>query len=154
MKEIVSLLSIAALVTLTACQSSRPVTSVFAVGGVATKIGIVQDPATGQYSLGAQRGQAVFARIPIVYSTNDVGGITAVVPDTIISYEVNAHSGIWGNAQSTWTLATGTNAVQTLLGGQHLPINTATGTGSVIQAQSPNVITNPITGAPVINPLK
>ena len=39
------------------------------------------------------------------------------------SYEIAGKSGIFGSGGSTYTVAVGSNAVQTMLGAMHYPVN-------------------------------
>lgn len=119
------------------CATSPSKSHIVHIAGVGTKGGIVQDPVTGMYSLGLQRVQADLLTIPIMFSTNKDGTIVVILPDVVASYEVSSHSPIFGNVGATMTMATGTNAVWTVLGGQHQPINEGVGTGSNINPQVP-----------------
>ena len=120
-------LTIAAAALVVAGCASNPntskVTHTYQAAGKAIKFGVVQDPITGQYSLGYQSGFIGGEIVPIFVVTNDAGAITVVMPDTVESYEIGGKGGFFGSAASTVTFATGPSAVQTLLGGQHPPIN-------------------------------
>lgn len=109
------------------CKLPGDVAHVYHISGDGTSLGVTQNPTTQAYELGLKRIHTTLTIIPIVYQTNALGNITAVIPDTVVSDEINARSGVFGGAGGTITIATGTNAVQTLLGGMHVPINEGTG---------------------------
>ena len=104
---------------------------VFQAGGKGIKCGVVQDPVTGQYSLGYQSLYLGTMMVPIfaVESTNG-GPVIVTTPDAVMSYEVGGKGTFFGSGSSTCTFAVGSNAVQTLLGGQHVPINSPYWTNS------------------------
>lgn len=94
-----------------------------------TKVHIGQNAVTQMPELSVGREQADVTVIPIVFQTNAVSGqISAVVPDVVMSYEFNGRNATFGGMSGTITVATGTNAVATILGGGHVPINAGTGT--------------------------
>lgn len=129
-----------AATALTGCKSTPDTTShIWQIGGTGTKAGIVQDPITGMYSVGLQRVQIVNTIIPCRVITNSAGEQKFITPDVNASYEVSGHNAIFGNVGLTETLATGTNAVATILGGNHQPINANVGTG----AQTPTALPGP-----------
>lgn len=127
MNKIKSLLTVAVIsVSILAGCATNPSKSHIVRGvGTGTSLGISQNPGTGLYELGFKRAQIEFVTIPVVF-TNGV----FVVPDVNSRYEVSTHSAVFGNAALTSTLATGTNAVNTAVGGTTPPINTGVGTGS------------------------
>lgn len=126
MKRILSLITVAACCLLTGGCISSPSKS-HVVRGVATgtSVGITQNPATGLYELGVKRCQVEFVTIPVFFTNG-----AFCIPDVVSRYEVNTHSAVFGNAGLTSTLSTGTNAVQTQVGGTTPPINAGVGTGS------------------------
>ena len=142
---IASLLTVT--VTLTGCQTSiatRPVTThVVQVVGTGKKLGIVEDPVTGMYSAGYQSIMVAITTVPVETAQDTNGMIKFITPDAVASYEINGQSGLFGKAGSTYTVAVGPKAVDTLLGGMHLPVNENIVTGEVVQAQSPSAITAP-----------
>jgi hypothetical protein len=94
-----------------------------------TKIRVGQDPVSQMPQLIFGREQANITVIPIIFQTNAANGqISAVVPETVESYEFNGRNTTFGGIAGTITFATGSNAVQTVLGGGHAPINEGTGT--------------------------
>lgn len=99
------------------------------VRGVATgtSIGISQNPATGLYEFGVKRCQIEFVTIPIFF-TNGL----PCLPDVVSRYELTTHSAVFGNASLTSTLATGSNGVNTSVGGATPPINAGTGTNNML----------------------
>lgn len=121
----------------TGCSLNPSKSHVIHVGTVGTKAGISQNPITGVYELSLQRVQADLVSVPIMFTTNRNGDVVVIIPSLVQSWEVNAHNAIFGNVSSTETMATGDNAVQTTLGGQHQPINAGVGTGSNIPSQVP-----------------
>jgi hypothetical protein len=121
---------IPALLLSTGCKTNPSKAHVVTARGTYTKLALAQNPATGMYELGLMRGQAELTTIPIVFTNDAEGNLHAVVPDVVSRYEVSTHSAIFGNAALTSTLATGTNGVNTQVGGQTPPINTGVGTGS------------------------
>lgn len=110
------------------CAIPKDVAHVYHISGDGTSLGLTQNPTTQAYELGLKRVHTTLSIVPIVWQTNGTGNILAVVPDTVLSDEINGRSTIFGGAGGTITLAVGTNAVQTLLGGQHYPINQGSGT--------------------------
>jgi|GEM_PF-2577986 len=117
------------------------------------KLGAVQDPVSGQYSLGYQSGFVGLTTIPITTAMDTNGTIHFIVPDATISYEVGGKSGIFGSGGSTYTLAVGQNAVQTLLGGQHFPINGGFySTNNVVVQPVMATVTSPVPTVPPIKP--
>jgi hypothetical protein len=114
-----------AIITLALGCSTDPnkkTVRVFQAAGSGRKVGLVQDPVTGQYSLGYQSVILAGMIVPITITTTS-NGVVATCPDAVMSYEVGAKPYFFGSAECTITCATGANAVQTLLGGQHVPIN-------------------------------
>lgn len=127
MAPLIALLLLPAL--LCGCNFNRKdVAHVWTASQDGTTVGVTENPTTQLYELGVKRVHSHITMIPIIFETNAMGNIRAVIPDVVVSDEINARSGIFGGAGGTITVATGTNAVQTILGGQHQPINTATGT--------------------------
>ena len=120
-------------------------THVFQASGKGIKLGIVQDPVTGQYSLGYQSIFAGAMVVPImaVQSTNG-GPVLITTPDAVMSYELGGKGTFFGSGSSTVTFAVGPNAVQTILGGQHPPNNSPYWTKS-----APGQTTLPVNGTTV-----
>ena len=157
-----------ATVILTGCASNTAMTKthVYQASGKGIKFGIVQDPVTGQYSLGYQSIFAGAMIVPIDVAVATNGTVSAVVPDAVMSYEIGGKGTFFGSGDSTVTFAVGPNAVNTLLGGQHIPINgvywtnssTGVSTLPINGAVTPTVTsmagTNSTTSPIVINPLK
>jgi hypothetical protein len=122
--------------------ATRPVTShVVHIAGSGKKLGLVQDPVTGQYSLGYQSLFIGVTTVPITTAMDTNGTLRFIEPDAVASYEIAGKGGYFGAAGSTYTVAVGPNAVQTLIGGQHLPINSQLWTNSSV-----NLATLPTTG--------
>lgn len=113
---------------LVGCQNNKDIAHVWTASQDGTTVGVTENPTTQLYELGVKRVHSHVTMIPIIFETNNVGNIRAVIPDVVVSDEINARSGIFGGAGGTITVATGTNAVGTLLGGGHVPINEGTGT--------------------------
>lgn len=104
--------------------ATKPVTThIVHIAGSGKKGGIVQDPVTGQYSLGYQSIFMGITTVPITTAMDTNGVIHFIEPDAVASYEILGKSGIFGSAGSTYTVAVGQKATQTLLGGAHLPVN-------------------------------
>lgn len=97
-----------------------------------TGLKIGQNPATQVYEIMFGRSQVEYVKVPTgLNGTNATAGDAAIVPAFASSYEMNGHSAVFGNAALTTTVATGgTNAVNTIIGGEHQPINASTGTGN------------------------
>jgi len=102
---------------------NRKAVRVFQAAGAGRKLGIVQDPVTGQYSLGYQSITAGAMIVPIEWTIASNGVPQVTVPDAAASFEIGAKPYFFGSAAQTMTFAVGSNAVQTLLGGNHPPIN-------------------------------
>lgn len=129
--QTLSILSaVSAAVLATGCASNPSKSHVVRAVATGTKFGVTQNPTTGVYELGIQRVQTELVTIPVYSCTNASGQIVLVTPDTVSRYEVNTHSAVFGNAALTSSLATGSNAVTTAVGGATPPINTATGTNN------------------------
>jgi len=148
---------LAAVVTLNGCAvtplASKPVTThVVHVAGSGKKLGIVQDPVTGQYSLGYQSIFVGITTVPITTAQDTNGTIHFIEPDAVASYEVSAKPGWFGSAGSTYTVAVGQNAVQTLLGGQHPPVNAQYWTNANINVTTLPTVSNPLPATPPIVP--
>ena len=148
MKKLFTSIGVAACVLATAilgtgCASNTNLKTphVFQASGKGIKVGIVQDPVTGQYSLGYQSIFAGAMVVPINVAVGTNGEVSAVVPDAVMSYEISGKPTFFGSGGSTVTFAVGPNAVGTLLGGQHPPINSPYWTNS-----STGVSTLPISG--------
>ncbi len=114
MKNIIALLTLIALVGCAHTPSKSHVVHVVATG---TKFGITENPATQLYELG------LVTTVPIMWATNRDGTIYVVIPDVVTRYEVQGKNTTFGGAGLTSTLATGTNAVGTAVGGTVAPIN-------------------------------
>lgn len=91
--------------------------------GKGTKGGITENPVTGSYEIALQRVQMELITIPLAYATNKDGGVYVVIPDVVDRVEALGKNSVFGNAGDTWTLATGSNSVNTLVGGQTTPVN-------------------------------
>ncbi len=135
-------LSLLAITCLTGCANlslaQKPATThVVQVTGKVLKGGLVEDPVTGQYSLGYESGYLTVITVPISLAQNTNGEIYYAVPDVAQSYEVTGKNGLFGSAGSTYTVAVGQRGVSTLLGGQHLPVNEGIyGTNNVMVYQA------------------
>ena len=124
------------------CANKEPSHGHIITGAVVgTKAGINQNIGTGMYDLGVQRVFTGFASIPIAWTTNKDGALSVVVPDSAVSYEVQGGNYIFGKIGLTVTVASGSNGVNTLLGGQHVPIN---------QNITTTVVSNPTLPAPTV----
>lgn len=106
--------------------------------GSFTKIGVGENMATGLYELGILHGQTTFTIVPILFATNALTGNTyVVVPDVADSYETTGANSVFGRGGITSTFATGTNAVGSLLGGNHYPVNDKTQISTGLNATIP-----------------
>jgi len=112
--------------------NSNKIPHAYQAAGKVIAFGVVQDPVTGQYSLGYRSGFLGGSVVPIFAVATSNGGTAIVMPDTVMSYEVGGKGGFFGSAASTVTFATGANAVQTMLGGMHIPINAPYWTNSAV----------------------
>lgn len=121
-----------ATLTLTGCATAINTKDVTKITVTQTGIKLGQNPASQVYELMIGRSQIEYVKVPTgLNGTNAVPGDAAVIPQFVSSYEANGHSGVFGNAAVTTTVATGgTNAVNTTVGGEHATINSATGTGN------------------------
>jgi hypothetical protein len=158
-KSLTGLVAIAAVALFTGCQATslatRPVsTHVVHIAGSGKKLGIVQDPVTGQYSLGYQSIFIGVTTVPITTAQDTNGTIHFIEPDAVASYEIAARPGLFGTAGSTYTVAVGPNAVQTLLGGQHQPINGVLWVNAPTNQPTLQTVATPSPATPPINPLK
>ena len=114
------------------CQSSPSKSHVIRVVGTGTDFGINQNPVTGFYELGLKRVQTEVTTVPVIWTNG-----AFYIPDVVERYEVNTHSSIFGNAALTSTMATGSNAVLTSLGGASQPINANTGVSNNLPTALP-----------------
>ena len=134
MKKIQQLVILASLavVAFTGCASA-PVSSAITqpskahvtdIEARASASGIVIDPITGQNTLGHKVAYVSILTIPVVWSTGSNGVTTCSYPDVAMSFEIAGKNTLFGAAGMTRTLATG-HGVDSLLGGQHIPVNGA-----------------------------
>lgn len=143
---------------MTGCQATslakNPVTThVVHIAGSGKKLGVVQDPVTGQYSLGYQSIFVGITTVPITTAMDTNGVVHFIEPDAVASYEISGKNGIFGSAGSTYTVAVGQNAVQTLLGGQHLPVNGGFyGTNNIVVQPVMPTATAPVPATPPLKP--
>ncbi|HXI73469.1 MAG TPA: hypothetical protein VNN22_24260 [Verrucomicrobiae bacterium] len=121
-----------AITLVTGCATAVNTKDVTKVTVTQTGIKIGQNPATQVYELMVGRSQVEYVKVPTgLNGTNAQPSDASVIPQFTSSYEMYGHSAVFGNAAMTTTVATGgTNAVNTIIGGQHEPINSATGTGN------------------------
>lgn len=117
----------------TGCHLNPSTGHVIRVVATGTKLGLSQNPSTGVYELGIQRVQTEVTTVPVFLTNGEFK-----IPPTVLRYEVNTHSAIFGNAALTSTMATGSNAVATAVGGATPPINNGTGTGNNLPT-APNI---------------
>lgn len=134
--------------------ATHPVTThVVHIAGSGKKLGVVQDPVTGQYSLGYQSIFVGVTTVPITTAMDTNGVVQFIEPDAVASYEVAGKNGIFGSAGSTYTVAVGQGAVQTMLGGQHVPINGQFyGTNNIVAQPVQATVTSPVATAQPIKP--
>jgi hypothetical protein len=149
----------ASVVLFTGCAATplatKPVTThVVHIAGSGKKLGIVQDPVTGQYSLGYQSIFVGVTTVPITTAMDTNGVVHFIEPDAVASYEIAGKNGIFGSAGSTYTVAVGENAVQTILGGQHSPVNAGFyGTNNIVTSSpQPSTVSSPTPATPPITP--
>lgn len=158
LNRIIGAALMAAVTLLTGCQATNlathPVTThVVHIAGSGKKLGIVQDPVTGQYSLGYQAIFIGVTTVPITTAQDTNGAVHFIEPDAVASYEIAGKNGIFGSAGSTYTVAVGQNAVQTLLGGQHIPVNGQFyGTNNILPQVVIPTVTTPAPATPPIKP--
>ena len=105
--------------------------------------GIVMDPVTGQNTLGHKVAYISVLTVPVSFFQTS-NGLACSYPDVAMSFEVAGKNSLFGAAGMTRTLATG-HGVDSLLGGQHVPVNGAFyGTNNVIVYQPPTTVANPV----------
>jgi len=123
MKRILlALVSILALVT--GCSTAVNTKDVTRITVTTTGLRIGVGTVDRTPELIAGRSQVDYIKVPIPSDSNSV-------PQAVFGYELNTSSPIFGRGAMTATTSTGTNGVQTILGGQHPPINGGTGTNAV-----------------------
>lgn len=150
----------ASLVLFTGCGTptslaTRPVTThVIQVTGSGKKLGVVEDPVTGQYSLGYQSIIVGVTTVPVTTAVDTNGAVRFIEPDVVTSYEIAGKNGIFGSAGSTYTVAVGKEGVATLLGGNHPPVNEGFyGTNNTMTYSSqPSTVSSPTPAVPPITP--
>jgi hypothetical protein len=122
----------AALLFTSGCATAINTKDVTKVTVTETGLKIGQNVATQTYELVLGRSQVEYIKLPTgLNATNATDASAAIVPQTVSSYEANGHSAVFGNAAVTTTMSSGgTNSVNTTLGGEHVPINVATGTNN------------------------
>lgn len=130
--KLLTIVAIASATLLTGCATAINTKDVTKITVTQTGIKIGQNPASQVYELMIGRSQIEYVKVPTgLNGTNAVPGDAAIIPQFVSSYEANGHSAVFGNAAVTTTVATGgTNAVNTTVGGEHVPINLSTGTGN------------------------
>lgn len=131
MKRILPLLLLTVF-TLTGCVASVNTKDVTRITVTTTglRIGVGTVDRTPEFIAG--RSQVDYIKVPTgLNGTNASASDAATVPQAVFGYELNTSSPLFGRGAMTATTSTGTNGVQTLLGGQHAPINGGTGTNAV-----------------------
>jgi hypothetical protein len=120
----------------TGCASDPNKHTARVIGGAGKvlKAGIGENPITGLYELQLADGDAAAMVVPLIYraDTNSPSGLTVIVPDAVLSAEYGGKATFFGSGSSTYTIAVGPNAVNTLLGGMHVPINSPYWTNSAV----------------------
>jgi len=129
------------------CATKPPANHVVKAVGTVTKFGLQENIGTGAYELGMLRGQIEVLTVPAVYDSNTHQWY---VPDVASSYEVQGRNGLFGSAGLTSTFATGSNAVNTLVGGAHYPINQPLANAANIGGVAPGTPT--ATATPAASP--
>lgn len=135
-KQIVPCLALLSLVLSPGCITApgKPAGHIVAGTAGGKKLGITYNAITGLPELGVQSVDGEFAIIPLLLNTNTGNYYT---PDFVMSREIMAKAGMFGTAAGTYTFATGSNAVQTLLGGMHYPVNAGFQTASNVSITLP-----------------
>lgn len=108
-----------------------------AVSAKGIAAGITEDPSTGLYELGLKNVDSSAIMLPIFYQTNAAGDISVVVPDAVMSSEQGGKAHLFGSGSTTVTIAIGPNAVASILGAAHYPINAPYWTNSAVGLLSP-----------------
>ena len=141
-------LATATLLTGCAGQSllQHPVTThVVQISGKVINAGVVEDPVTGQNSLGYKTGWLTVTTIPLTVYSDTNGAAHYAVPPVCLSFEVAGKGILFGSAGSTYTLATGDSAVNSMLGGNHLPVNNGFyGPNNMMTYAAPGAVANPV----------
>jgi hypothetical protein len=154
MKNIIRSLSFAAFAAVgifaAGCASQtliqHPVTThVVQISGKVINAGIVEDPVTGQNSVGYKTGWLTVTTIPLTVYSDTNGVAHYAVPPVCLSFEVAGKGILFGSAGSTYTLATGDSAVNSMLGGAHLPVNNGFyGPNNMMTYAAPGAVANPV----------
>jgi len=139
-----SSIGVAAIALATATLStgcvSRPITNpapshVVSIVGSGKKLGVTQDPLTQLYQLGYASVFGGLLTVPVVSSIEGAGTNQLLVmhtPDVVARYEIGGKATFFGSAGSTYTVAVGSGACNTLLGGQSPPVNVGYWTNSAV----------------------
>jgi hypothetical protein len=100
--------------------------------GKVVKGGIGENPVTGLYELTVQDGDEAAMVVPITEVVSSNGAVNVIIPDAVLSAEYGGKATFFGSGSSTYTIAVGPNAVNSLLGGMHVPINSPYWTNSAV----------------------
>lgn len=125
----------------TAAVNTTDVTKV-TVTTTGLRIGKAETSMTPELTIA--RHQVEYYKIPTgLASTNSKSASDVqLVPSVTGSYEAGAKSALFGNATVTTTIGVGDPGVATIIGGQHVPINTGAATAS---AANSKLYSSPIT---------
>jgi hypothetical protein len=127
-----------ALAVLSGCTLvNSPNRRIVHTAGSITSVGVGENASTGLYELVIKHGQQTTTIVPVVFSTNANGTVTVTVPEVVDSYETTGANSIFGRGGITATFSSGSNAVTTLLGGAHLPVNDKAQTSGALSATIP-----------------
>lgn len=128
----------AASVLLAGCVS-RPISNpapshVVSIIGSGKKLGVTQDPLTQMYQLGYASlfGGLLTVPVTVSYDPTHTNELNMRTPNVVARYEIGSKATFFGSAGSTYTVAVGTEACNTLLGGQSPPMNLGYWTNSAI----------------------
>lgn len=125
---------LAAITLASGCASDPNKHTSRVVGGAGKgyKIGIGENAVSQLYELGLQDVDMAAMVVPITEIISSNGVATVVTPDAILSAEYGGKATFFGSGSSTYTIAVGVNACNTLLGGMHMPINSPYWTNSAV----------------------
>ena len=119
--------------------ASRPVSNpapshVVSIVGSGKKLGITQDPLTQLYQLGYASVFGGLLTVPVTFGFDQAHTNMLVIrtPNVVARYEIGGKATFFGSAGTTYTVAVGTEACNTLLGGQSPPMNLGYWTNSAV----------------------
>ena len=141
-----------AITGLAGCATAVNTKDVTKITQTMTGLKICQSPVDKTPQLIFGREQIEYIKVPTglngTVTSNQTATSVSDTPTIVSSYELNGSSPVFGRARMTTTFAVGVAGADTLLGGNHEPINIGTGTNQVETV--PAALTPSSSVAPVV----